>query len=368
MGSMTYNVISFYKYTTLENPEDFRDLLRMHCEELNILGRILIGTEGLNGAVCGKVEDIVKFKDVLLASPLFADLTFREQDYEKNTYHKLVVRVRKEICAFGKDVNVAGKGTYLEPAELQRWYEENEDFVIVDARNDYEFDVGRFKDAVKLPIQNFREFGDVAPKFLEGDKDKKMVLYCTGGIRCEKASAYMKEQGFSNVYHVKGGIINYVNQFPESNWEGGLFVFDDRLVSEHGSAITECVRCSTKTQKMINCHNLDCDKLVVVCENCGKHCSAECQNAAKQRKKKVVETVIGTVEHYYGKNKVALVTLHGSLKRDMTITIKGKTTHISHTISELRDADGNEIEEAENQLVTFPVSEKVRVNDKVLIS
>src|SRR3989344_434494 len=191
---MQYQVISFYKYVHLEKPEQLRDQLREYCQNNLILGRILIGKEGLNGAVCGEKTEIEQFKQFLTGYSVFAVLTFREQDHTENTYHKLVVKVRNEICAFGAEVNVAkNKGIHLTPQQLKEWYEHNQDFVIVDARNEYEFDVGRFKNAIRLPIRNFRAFPEQAVKQLEPLKDKKIVLYCTGGIRCEKASAYLKE-------------------------------------------------------------------------------------------------------------------------------------------------------------------------------
>src|SRR3989344_3453092 len=151
---MQYKVISFYQYAAIENPEPLRDQLREYCQKNQILGRILIGKEGLNGAVCGEKANIAEFKQFLTGYPLFADLTFREQDHKENAYHKLVVKVRNEICAFGAEVDVVkNRGQHLPPQQLKEWYEQNEDFVIVDARNEYEFEVGRFKDAVKLPIQ-----------------------------------------------------------------------------------------------------------------------------------------------------------------------------------------------------------------------
>ena len=254
---MQYQVISFYKYVLIENPQELQDLLRKHCQEHGLLGRILLGKEGLNGAVSGKKEQVQRFKGLLLQNPLFSWLTFREQEYHQNAYHKLVVKVRKEICAFGAEVDVAkSKGQHLPPQQLKGWYEQNEDFVMVDARNEYEFEVGRFKDALNLNLKNFREF-PAAAKQLEAIKDKKIVLYCTGGIRCEKASAYLKEQGFPKVYQIEGGIINYVNQFPDTHWEGGLFVFDDRLVSDVGEPITFCKHCEKDCEQYVNCHNQD---------------------------------------------------------------------------------------------------------------
>lgn len=372
---MGYKVISFYKYAVLENPKQLRDQLRRYCQQNAILGRILIGKEGLNGAVSGKKEQIELFKPFLKQNPLLTDLTFREQETENNSYHKLVVKVRNEICAFGAEVNVIkNKGKHLPPQQLKEWYEKNEDFVIVDARNDYEFDVGRFRNAVKLPIKNFREFPPAAKK-LESLKDKKIVLYCTGGIRCEKASAYLKEQGFSEVFQVEGGIINYVHQCPNTYWEGGLFVFDDRLVSDVGTPITFCKHCEKDCEQYVNCHNLDCDKLFISCESCQKNmnktCSETCKNAPRQRKinKKESKKVIGIVENYYPKAKVALVKTIEPFTIDTKISFYGKTTeNVFQEITEMRDDQGREIESAEaEQYVTIPVKEKIRKNDKVVL-
>lgn len=374
---MPYKVISFYQYISLENLEQLRDQLRENCENLQLLGRILIGKEGLNGAVSGKTEQTQEFKHILTQNPLFSKLTFREQDYHQNAYHKLVVKVRKEICAFGTEVNVAkNKGQHLSPQQLKQWYEQNEDFVIVDARNDYEFDVGRFKNALKLPIHNFREFPEQAVKALGPVKDKKIVLYCTGGIRCEKASAYLKEQGFPEVYQVEGGIINYVNQLSNTFWEGGLFVFDDRLVSDAGNPITFCKHCETECEQYVNCHNLDCDTLFISCVDCqkamNKTCSEECKITPRQRKitKKENKKVIGVVENYYPKAKVALIKTTEAINIYSKISFTGKTTEkVVQEISEIRGEDGEEIPFAEaNQYITIPVEEKVRKNDKVILA
>ncbi|MDO8656680.1 MAG: rhodanese-like domain-containing protein, partial [Nanoarchaeota archaeon] len=221
---MAFKTISFYKYIAVDSPDELRDYCKATCEQLQLTGRILIAAEGINAAVSGKKENIEEFKKIILQNKLFHNLTFREQETVTKAHHKLVVRVRNEIVHFGEKVNVNKVGTPLSAVKLQQWYDDNQDFVIVDARNEYESKVGKFKNAVTLPIQNFREFPDAAQQLAQY-KDKKMVLYCTGGIRCEKASAYLKQEGFEQVYQIEGGIINYVNQFPNSNWEGGLFVF-----------------------------------------------------------------------------------------------------------------------------------------------
>ena len=372
---MNYKVVSFYKYVPIENQEKLRDTLKSTCKYLLILGRILIGKEGINGAVCGKIEKIEEFKRILTKNQMFSDLTFREQETEKNTYHKLVTKARTEICAFGKDVDIMNPGIHLQPAELKQWYENNEEFIIVDARNEYEYNVGHFKNATKLPIQSFREFADIAPNELKEHKDKKIVFYCTGGIRCEKASAYMKERGFRKVYQLEGGIINYVNMFPNQEWEGGLFVFDDRLVSEVGEPITSCNFCHKGCEQYLNCHNLECDTLFICCKNCqmkmNKTCSKECNKSPRQRGElKPIQEIIGIVKNYYQKAGVALVRVEKDvMKKDMSITICGKTTtEFVQKIHELRDDDGRIIEEGSpGSLVTFPVKERIRKNDMVMV-
>ncbi len=203
-------------------------------------------------------------------------------------------------------------------------------------------------------------------------------MYCTGGIRCEKATAYMKEHGFTKVYHVQGGIINYINQVQSTpgskgHWEGGLFVFDDRLVHPTDNAITHCVHCEQQSQQYYNCHNLACDKLFIGCKECAttmsKTCSQECKNAPRQRQEKVRELVVGHIENYYAKNGIAFAKVVEELKVGDLVHIKGKTTDTNQTINELHDDDGNPIKHAvAGQLVTFPVAQKVRLHDTISIS
>ncbi|HLC51712.1 MAG TPA: rhodanese-related sulfurtransferase [Candidatus Nanoarchaeia archaeon] len=358
-----FKVISFYRYAKIDDPQYLRFSLRSECQNLGLLGRVLIAKEGINGAVSGRIEKLEKFK--LKLQQEFPQLTFREQNSDKTTYHKLVVRVRDEICAFNSAVDVKNAGNHLSPEKLKKLYDQQENFFIIDARNNYEYEVGRFKDAIRLPIKNFREFAKGA-EILEPLKEKKIVLYCTGGIRCEKASAFLKEQGFKDVNQLDGGIINYVNQFPENNhWEGGLFVFDDRLVSDTGEAITSCKFCNNESKQYVNCHNLNCDKLFIACEHCllknNYSCSESCQKSS-QRRKEIQEPkeIIGLVENYYPIAKVALVRLREKLNPHSKISIFGKTT--KEFTQEVET-----IQNHENSLVTFSVKEKVRKNDKVAL-
>ncbi len=366
---MDYRVISFYRYATLKAPEQLRDNLRKHCERLGILGRILIATEGINGAISGKTAAIEEFKTVL--GKEFNGLTFRERPTEHNAYHKLVVRVRKEIVVFGKTVNVKNTATHLSPQKLEEWYAKKEDMVIVDARNDYEANVGTFEGAITLPIHTFKEFPK-ASKQLERYKNKKIVMYCTGGIRCEKASAYLKEQGFKDVYQLDGGIINYLNQYPEAHFKGSCFVFDDRLSDQTNVAISHCGTCSIQTDRCVNCFNLDCDKLFVQCEQCSVKthttCSKKCEKARRQRNPiERPKKQIGIVEHYYPKVKVALLKLQEPITKGTILYIRGKTTAaITTIIKELRDEQGTPITEGKG-VISIPLPQLVRRHDKVFV-
>ncbi len=370
---MVYKVISFYRYVVLENPEALRKELVKKCEELCILGRILLAEEGINGAVCGEEMNIKTFQSFLENS--FSGLTYREQTVENQAYHKLVVRVRKEIVAFGKKVSVSQRAEHVSPAKLKNWYDTKKDFVIIDARNEHEAVVGKFKNAVVLPIKTFKEFPQAIEKF-ENFKDKEIVMYCTGGIRCEKASAYMKEQGFSSVYQLEGGIINYLNQYPESYYEGACFVFDDRLTSYLERPISSCALCSVACAEYTNCYNLDCDRLFICCRTCREQmkntCSPVCMHSERQRKveeKKDLLPVVGVVENYYPHAKVALVRLEGDISVESSVAFYGVTTkNVQEKIIELRDYDGNSLEKAQRGMrITFPLKEKVRVHDTMVL-
>lgn len=372
-----FKTISFYKYVPVESPQELESYCRILCTNLRLTGRILIALEGINAAISGKNEDVEEFKKIIIKTPCFSDLAFREQATAIPPHHKLVVRVRDEIVHFGEKVNMSKVGIPLSPSQLRQWYAEQQDFVVVDARNEYEHTVGKFKNAITLPLENFREFPAIAAKQLEHYKHTKMVLYCTGGVRCEKASAYLQEQGFEQVYQVEGGIINYVNQFPDSNsnWQGGLFVFDSRLVSDVGDPITQCQFCQKECEQYHHCFNLDCDKLFIACPDCvhqmNSTCSDECKKAPKQRKKdREMRKRVGTIVNYYSKAKVALMKVEQEINPSISLTVVGKTTpSISIQITQLRNEQGENIDKAfTGELVTFPVHDKVRKNDLVCIS
>jgi len=287
-------VISFYKYVAIENPEA---LMKEHlewCRENGILGKVYLAKEGISGSIFGDEDAISKYKEHLKNYKIFEDVWFKETTTDQIAYSKMHVRVKEEIVNSGlSDTKLEHTAPKLTPEQLLKFYEDKKDFVIVDARNWYESKIGKFKNAITPQITHFREWPKVV-ELLSEHKDKTIVTYCTGGIRCEKASAYMREQGFKDVYQIDGGILNYIQQFPDTFWEGGMFVFDDRKVLDSNTKeelkyIASCYFCNKPTSYHINCHNQDCDKIFVCCHECKIEkeycCSEECRTSENKRKK-----------------------------------------------------------------------------------
>jgi UPF0176 protein len=291
---MDYRVLLFYKYTGFSEPEKFvHDHLKF-CQAHDIKGRVWISHEGINATVSGTVENIEAFKNEIRSYPEFADIWFKEDKHNGHAFRKIHVRLKREIVnsSFG-EVNLSKTGKYLKPEELNEFYESGKEFLIIDARNEYESVIGKFKNAVAPKMETFRDWVKVAEE-ISDYKDKTVVTYCTGGIRCEKASAYLVEHGFKDVYQINGGIWNYINQFPDRYWEGSMFVFDERRVitpntNEETKHIGKCYFCGTPASYYINCHNQDCDKLLVTCQECkierDYSCSDECRTSSNRRKR-----------------------------------------------------------------------------------
>ena len=289
---MDYRVLLFYKYIGFADPENFRDEHLQFCKENDILGRVWISHEGINGTVSGLKENIELYKKEITAYPEFGDIWFKEDKYSEHTFRKIHVRVKKEIVSadFG-GVDLSKTGKRLNPDELLKFYEDKKDFVIVDARNEYEAEIGKFKNALTLGLDTFRDWPEKIQR-LDSLKNKTIVTYCTGGIRCEKASAYLVEKGFKDVYQLEGGIWNYINNYPDTYWEGSVFVFDERRIvtpnkKDEIKHIGKCYYCGTPTSYYINCHNQNCDRLLLTCDSCKVIneycCSDECRKSDNKR-------------------------------------------------------------------------------------
>ena len=285
-------ILLYYKFAPIADPEAVRLWQRALCEKLNLQGRILISPQGINGTVGGDIEDLKKYVKETKQFSGFKGTTFKWSEGSRASFPKLSIRVREELVGFGApeeiqvdDNGVVGGGKHLSPEQVHKLVAERDDVVFFDGRNKHEAAVGRFKNAVVPDVETSKDF----IRELESDKyddikDKPIVTYCTGGIRCEVISAMMKKRGFKEVYQIDGGIVKYGEKYGDDGlWEGKLYVFDGRLVtqfSEKAKDIGHCIHCDAKTSNFMNCANNACNNLVLICENCKERettCSADCR-------------------------------------------------------------------------------------------
>ena len=280
-------ISSFYKYSKISNPNLFRDKHQKYCNSLKIKGKILIAKEGINGTISGTKKQIQNYEKNLKKNKLFKDIKFKHTISKIHPFKKTIVRVKKEIVTSGLKVNLNKKAEYVSPKELNNIIDKQKDIILLDARNNYESKIGKFKNALTPNIETFKQFKKIKKDLLKF-KNKKIITYCTGGVRCEKASAFLKENGFKNVFQLEGGILNYIEKFPNKHFEGRCFVFDNRMSipsSKKSKEISICELCHVNCSHYINCINVKCDKLFICCNNCEKKfnhaCSKKCKYSFK---------------------------------------------------------------------------------------
>ncbi len=267
-------MLLFYKYVTVPNPQKTANWLRGLAVRYRLLGRGIVAEEGINATFEGLLDDTEKFAKEVLQNPLFADMHIKRSVGDGKGFGKLSVKVRDEIVGtkFSREdadprVRTAPR---VSPQELKEWYQNNKDFVVVDMRNDYEFASGHFKNAIEPGIVASRDLPQALPK-LEPLKDKTVLTVCTGGVRCEKMSAYLLSKGFENVYQLDGGIHSYMEQYPGEDFLGTLYTFDNRLTMDFGGEreiIGACDFCEGKTERYVNCANNTCHRHFLVCVQC----------------------------------------------------------------------------------------------------
>ena len=285
-----FRVILYYCYSPIEDTERYRDEHHIFCVQNNLLGRVIIAPEGLNGTVSGTPEECDAYMHYVQSDPRFSKVQFKIEEHDKVAFQKLHVRVKDEIVNSDLHVNpLKQTGKYVEPAEFKALLNDP-DVVLVDMRSDYEHEVGKFKGAITFDMHNLRELPDHVHEIAHL-KDKKIVTYCTGGIKCEKASAYLLDQGFRDVYQLHGGIIRYGLEEGGQDFEGKCYVFDNRITVDVNQVnpvvIAKCHICGTDCDRMINCANASCNEHLPMCESCGWEmvgaCSEECK--AKEDKR-----------------------------------------------------------------------------------
>lgn len=317
--------ISFYQYFPIVNPQEFRDYLYRHLTALKVFGRIYVAKEGINAQISVPTPDLEAFRDFLYSiEPLNGLRLNVAVDDDGKSFWVLKVKVREKIVADGIDdpsFSMERKGKYVNAAEMNALLNDP-DTIVVDMRNHYEYEVGHFVKAIEIPSDTFREQLPMAADILKGKEEKNIIMYCTGGIRCEKASAFMLHKGFRNVFHLEGGIINYAREVKSANMEsrfiGKNFVFDDRL----GERITEdviakCHQCGAPCDDHTNCQNNGCHLLFIQCSSCAAKfegcCSPECQEtlALPVERQKQIRQGVDNGQNIFNKSKARLRPYRG---------------------------------------------------------
>jgi UPF0176 protein len=294
MNFMIYNTLLYYCYADIADAEQFAANHLIFCKSLGLVGRIIVAEEGLNGTVSGTADACKTYMQAIHQDTRFAKTDFKVDEVTAPSFIKMHCRYKAEIVYSGlRDTSIINPnlqtGKYLEPAEFSEMLA-HDDVVVLDVRSNYEHNLGKFKNAVTLDIENFRDFPDQI-EALAKYKNKKVMTYCTGGIKCEKASALLLHHGFTNVYQLHGGIIKYGKEVGGKDFEGKCYVFDNRIAvdvnSVNPSVVSVCYCCAKKTLKMINCANPECNEHITQCDECGVElqgcCSVPCTTHPRKR-------------------------------------------------------------------------------------
>jgi UPF0176 protein len=322
--------ISFYQYFPVTEPQSFRDELYKALNNLKVFGRIYIASEGINAQLSVPASNFEALKNFLYSIDALNSVRINiAVDDDGKSFWVLKIKVREKIVADGINdpaFSMQNKGKYVN-AEDFNTLTDDPDTIVVDMRNHYEYEVGHFEKAVEIPSDTFREQLPMAAEMLEEKKDKNIIMYCTGGIRCEKASAYLLHRGFQNVFHLEGGIINYANQVKQkglpNKFKGKNFVFDDRLGERiSGEVIARCHQCGKPADTHTNCINSACHLLFIQCEECAKKyegcCSKECNDFIHlpTEQQKELRKGIDKGRNIFNKSRARLRPRLNELKKD----------------------------------------------------
>lgn len=311
--------VSLYKYVIIKNPQEMRDTLFHMWNNLDCLGRIYIAHEGINAQMSVPEHHWDTFKSQLYSLPEFTDVPLKIGIHHNISFYRLSVKVRKQIVADGLTINdydIANVGKHLTAKEFNAAMDDKNS-IIIDMRNHYESEIGHFDGAITPQVDTFRDELPLVAKELSDNKEKKLLLYCTGGIRCEKASAYLKDKGFKDVNQLHGGIIDYKHQIEreglENKFLGSNYVFDERDPEQIGSEIiSNCNQCNNMCDQHVNCANYACNLLFLQCTECKEKMNNTCSTSCK----KIVNLPIQKQQAYYKK--------HGNSKKRFSKSLKAR--------------------------------------------
>ena len=280
-------ILLYYKYVNIQNPQEIANWQRSLCEGLHLTGRIILAHEGINGTLGGSDEECDEYIKAMNNHELFSNIDIKKADGGIESFPKLKISVKNEIVRMGVSpelVTVADTGIHLTPDQTHELLNNrNENLIILETRNDYEWEVGRFEGAENPNIKTFREFPEYVDKNLERYKDKEVLMYCTGGVRCERATAYLVQKNVAaKVYQIEGGIVRYIEKYPDGHFRGKNYVFDDRItVRANTDILSKCLHCDTMSDDYTNCLNAKCNLHYTSCEPCkirlDNSCSEDCK-------------------------------------------------------------------------------------------
>ncbi|MCY9517699.1 oxygen-dependent tRNA uridine(34) hydroxylase TrhO [Paenibacillus apiarius] len=285
-----YSILLFYKYVNIPDAQQFAQEHLDYCKNLGIKGRILIADEGINGTLSGTVEQTEQYMHDLRQNPLFADIVFKIDEADGHAFKKMFVRYKKELVTFrvdDKDLDPNTlSGKKLNP---KQFYEQlqRDDVIVLDGRTGYEYDLGHFRNSIRPDVESFREFPQWIREYMSEHKDKPILTYCTGGIRCEKLSGFLLKEGFQEVYQLDGGIVTY-GKDPDTKgrlFDGKCYVFDERISvpinhTDEAIIVGRCHHCGKPSDRYMNCANDACHRQHICCEECDSmhngYCSEQC--------------------------------------------------------------------------------------------
>lgn len=289
-------ILLFYKYVSIQYPKRILKWQRQICTDLGLKGRILLGHEGINGTVGGSEKAIERYKTTMRKNADFADIDFKESPGDASYFPKMEIKVKEEVVHLGippEKLTIQDGGDHLNPDQVHELLQNKpEDLVILDARNDYEWRIGKFQNALTPGIKNFRDFPEYIDQNIEKFKDKQVLMYCTGGVRCERATAYLnKKQVAKKVMQIEGGIVRYCEKYPEGFFRGKNYVFDRRVaVKINDDVLSSCDLCQTACDEYTNCVNAQCNAHYICCPSCMKQfnncCNTKCLELVSNNKVK----------------------------------------------------------------------------------
>lgn len=295
-----YRILLYYKYVKIDNPEEFAAEHLKFCKSIGVLGRILISHLGINGTLSGTIEQTDQYINAMRSDPRFADMVYKIDESDTHAFNKIFVRHKAELVTFRLPYELDPNeltGKYLEPVDFYKAMTE-EDVVIVDARTDYEYDLGHFRGAIRPPVSSFKEFPEWVRENLGEFKNKKVLTYCTGGIRCETFTGLLLKEGFQDVYQLHGGIVTYGKDETVKGrlFDGKCYVFDNRIAvpinhTEEDVIVSHCHHCGKPSDRYINCANMYCNLQHFCCEECEithrQSCSEECKQSTHRRERDI---------------------------------------------------------------------------------